>query len=116
MKERGVLKAAEIEGEPNSESRIELIETRDGFARYRLIPHTGKTHQLRLHMTSLGLPIHGDNFYPDFYDVAAEDYSNPLRLLSKVLEFEDPTTGRLQRFESRRTLSWPDESGRGDSP
>ena len=116
VKERGVLKAAEIEGEPNSESRIELIETRDGFARYRLIPHTGKTHQLRLHMTSLGLPIHGDNFYPDFYDVAAEDYSNPLRLLSKVLEFEDPTTGRLQRFESRRTLSWPEESGRGDSP
>ncbi|MER5837852.1 hypothetical protein ABT116_45875, partial [Streptomyces sp. NPDC002130] len=78
--------------------------------------HTGKTHQLRLHMTSVGLPIHGDNFYPDFYDVAAEDYSNPLRLLSKVLEFEDPMTGRLRRFESRRTLSWPDESGGGDSP
>lgn len=107
IKERGVLKAQEIDGDPNSESRIELIETYGDYARYRLIPHTGKTHQLRLHMTSVGLPIHGDNFYPIFYDVAAEDYSNPLRLLSRVLEFNDPITGKNRRFESRRTLSWP---------
>ena len=107
VKERGVLKAREIDGDPNSESRIELIETHGEFARYRLIPHTGKTHQLRLHMASVGLPIHGDNFYPDFYDVAAEDYSNPLRLLSRVLEFDDPVSGETRRFESRLTLAWP---------
>ncbi|MGC0362469.1 tRNA pseudouridine32 synthase/23S rRNA pseudouridine746 synthase [Rhodococcus sp. 27YEA15] len=109
VKERGVLKAREVDGDPNSRSRLELIETAGGFGRYRLIPYTGKTHQLRLHMTSVGLPIHGDNFYPDFYDVAPEDYSNPLRLLSKVLEFTDPRTGERRRFESRRTLSWPIE-------
>ncbi|PTR28794.1 tRNA pseudouridine32 synthase / 23S rRNA pseudouridine746 synthase [Rhodococcus sp. OK519] len=104
VKERGVLQAREISGEPNAESRIDLIDVRDGIGRYRLSPRTGKTHQLRLHMSSLGLPIIGDNFYPRFYDVAADDYSDPLRLLARSLEFDDPYTGARRRFESRRTL------------
>lgn len=36
-KERGVLAAREVPGEPNSESRIELLEHRGGFGRYRLL-------------------------------------------------------------------------------
>ncbi|WP_031936412.1 pseudouridine synthase [Prescottella defluvii] len=104
IKERGVLQAREVPGIPNAESRIELIGTRDGIGRYRLLPHTGKTHQLRLHMSSLGLPILGDNFYPEFYDVAGDDYSAPLQLLARSIEFDDPFTGTRRRFESRRTL------------
>ncbi|MFC0454203.1 pseudouridine synthase [Rhodococcus jostii] len=107
VKERGVLKAYEADGPANSESRIELLEVHGETARYRLLPHTGKTHQLRLHMSSLGIPIHGDNFYPDFYDVAADDYSTPLRLLARSVEFADPISGDLRRFMSRRTLDWP---------
>ena len=38
---------------------------------YGLHPATGKVHQLRLHMNSLGLPIRGDNFYPKLLDIAA---------------------------------------------
>ncbi|QKT13958.1 pseudouridine synthase [Rhodococcus sp. W8901] len=104
IKERGVLQAREIPGPPNAESRIELIGTRDGIGRYRLLPHTGKTHQLRLHMSSLGLPILGDNFYPEFYDVAGDDYSTPLQLLARSIEFDDPFSGARRRFESRRAL------------
>ncbi|RVW00741.1 pseudouridine synthase [Rhodococcus xishaensis] len=105
IKERGVLQAREVPGTPNAESRIDLIEAQGDIARYRLRPRTGKTHQLRLHMSSLGIPILGDNFYPVFYDVAPDDYSDPLRLIARSIEFDDPVTGARRRFESRRTLT-----------
>nr|WSZ95225.1 pseudouridine synthase [Streptomyces sp. NBC_00857] len=111
-KERGVLAAREVPGEPNSESRIELLEHRGGFGRYRLLPATGRTHQLRVHMNSLGLPLVGDPVYPVVLDAAPDDYTRPLELLAKILEFTDPLTGEPHRFESRLRLCpgasrWP---------
>lgn len=103
-KERGVLAAREVPGEPNSESRIELLEHRGGFGRYRLLPATGRTHQLRVHMNSLGLALVGDPVYPVVLDEAPDDYARPLRLLAKALEFTDPLTGEPHRFESRLRL------------
>ncbi|MCK1797271.1 pseudouridine synthase [Streptomyces sp. XM4193] len=61
----GRLAAVELPGEPNSESRIELLGHRDGLAGYRLLPTTGRTHQLRLHMSGLGLPLLHDPLFPD---------------------------------------------------
>ncbi|MBP2185049.1 RluA family pseudouridine synthase [Amycolatopsis magusensis] len=109
VKERGVLAAQEVPGPPNSETRVELAETRDDLGRYRLLPATGRTHQLRLHMSSLGIPILGDDFYPVLTETALDDFRRPLQLLAKALEFTDPVSGRRRRFESRRTLqSWSD--------
>ncbi|GAA4616705.1 pseudouridine synthase [Saccharopolyspora hordei] len=111
-KQRGVLRAEEVPGEPNSETRVELVEHRGGLGRYRLLPRTGRTHQLRVHMNRLGVPILGDDLYPVVRARAADDFSSPLQLLATVLEFTDPITGRRRRFESRRTLgSW---TGRHD--
>ncbi|GGW35312.1 RluA family pseudouridine synthase [Streptomyces xantholiticus] len=108
VKERGVLAAREEPGEPNSESRIELLEQRGGVGRYRLLPATGRTHQLRVHMNSLGLPILGDPLFPLVLPEAPEDFSKPLQLLANILEFSDPVTGRPCRFESRlRLAQWP---------
>jgi tRNA pseudouridine32 synthase/23S rRNA pseudouridine746 synthase len=108
VKERGVLAAREELGEPNSESRIELLEHRGGLGRYRLLPATGRTHQLRVHMNSLGLPILGDPLYPVVRDPGPDDYSRPLQLLAKILEFTDPVTGEPFRFESGlRLAQWP---------
>ena len=45
----------ETEGEPNAHTTIELIENRGAFSLYRLTPHTGKKHQLRVHMMSLNI-------------------------------------------------------------
>ena len=98
VKRRGHLQAVCEPGEPNAET---LIETQ-GDGRYRLTPRTGRTHQLRLHMASLGLPIHGDPLYPRVLTVAADDFSSPLRLLAHTLEFVDPIDGRQRRFVSRR--------------
>ncbi|WP_093624717.1 RluA family pseudouridine synthase [Streptomyces sp. 3213.3] len=108
VKERGIVAAFEVEGEPNAVSRVELLEHRDGRARYRLLPQTGQTHQLRVHMSALGVPILGDPLYPvTTGPVPAGDFSRPLQLLARVLEFTDPVTGHEHRFVSRRTLrSW----------
>jgi len=100
VKRRGCLQAAEVLGESNAET---LIEHRGG-GNYRLQPRTGRTHQLRVHMASLGLPITGDPLYPDVIDVAADDFTRPLSLLAQGLEFEDPLTGAPRRFTSARAL------------
>ncbi|MET8024081.1 RluA family pseudouridine synthase [Streptomyces avermitilis] len=106
VKERGVPAAREVAGEPNAVSRIELTEYRDGRGRYRLLPRTGQTHQLRVHMSALGLPILGDPLYPVVTGpVPAGDFRRPLQLLARVLEFTDPVTGHEHRFRSERVLT-----------
>jgi tRNA pseudouridine32 synthase/23S rRNA pseudouridine746 synthase len=101
MKRRGQLQAVEEPGEPNAETLVEHL----GNWLYRLTPRTGRTHQLRVHMASLGLPIVGDPLYPDVVDVPPDDFSRPLQLLAHGLEFRDPVSGHQREFVSRRTLS-----------
>lgn len=119
-KTRGVIAAVEIpDGVPNAETLVELTGTAGTLGRYRLTPHTGRTHQLRVHMNGLGLPILGDPVYPQVTDPAPDDYRRPLQLLARVLAFTDPVTGTAHRFESTRTLrAWDDrpswESGAAD--
>ncbi|MGW1816491.1 pseudouridine synthase [Streptomyces sp. NPDC002125] len=110
VKERGVIAAREEPGAVNSESRIELLEHRGGLGRYRLLPATGRTHQLRVHMNALGLPLVNDPVYPVVEpEPTAVDYGRPLQLLAKVLEFTDPVTGEPRRFGSGlRLAAWPD--------
>jgi tRNA pseudouridine32 synthase/23S rRNA pseudouridine746 synthase len=98
-KRRGVLQAVIEPGEPNAETLIEPL----GAGRYRLTPRTGRTHQLRVHMASLGLPIDNDPLYPEVLDVHADDFSAPLQLVAQRLEFDDPITGCRQSFTSART-------------
>jgi tRNA pseudouridine32 synthase/23S rRNA pseudouridine746 synthase len=105
VKERGVMAAREEPGEPNAESRIELVEHRGGLGRYRLLPATGRTHQLRVHMNALGLPILHDPVYPVVREDGPEDFARPLQLLARTLEFTDPFSGTRLRFESRLRLS-----------
>ncbi|WP_066908024.1 pseudouridine synthase [Mycobacterium interjectum] len=98
VKRRGRLQAFCEPGVPNAETLVELVS--DGL--YRLTPRTGRTHQLRVQMASLGLPIEGDPLYPNVIDVAADDFSTPLRLLAQRIEFDDPVTGVRREFVSRR--------------
>ena len=100
IKRRGQLQAAEEPGEPNAESVVEHL----GGGLYRLTPRTGRTHQLRVLMASLGLPIINDPWYPEVLQVAPDDFSRPLQLLAHRLEFSDPVSGRQRKFVSTRTL------------
>ncbi len=116
VKERGVICAAEVPGPVNAETRVEVLEHRDepgtgALARYRLTPETGRTHQLRVHMARLGVPILGDDLYPVLTEKPLDDYSRPLQLLAKTLEFRDPVTGEERQFHSRTTLqAWSDHA------
>ncbi|MFG2950647.1 RluA family pseudouridine synthase [Streptomyces adustus] len=122
VKERGVLAAREVEGEPNAVSHVELLERRTGphgaLGRYRLLPATGQTHQLRVHLNRLGVPILGDPLYPVVAAPGpAGDFRRPLQLLARELEFTDPVTGVAHRFRSGRTLgAWSAYEEWADGP
>ncbi|CDG85275.1 RluA family pseudouridine synthase [Janthinobacterium agaricidamnosum] len=91
-------------GEPNSETVIDIIEHRPDATLYRLRPHTGRKHQLRVHLAALGIPILNDAFYPVALPCKEDDVSQPLQLLARAISFIDPLSGLRRHFESRRSL------------
>lgn len=92
-----------IAGEANSYTTIQLLQHRGDISLYELHPTTGKKHQLRLHMAQLGMPILNDPLYPTIQPEPT-DYSFPLKLLAKRIQFRDPFSGSLTIFESQQTL------------
>ncbi|MDD2733927.1 MAG: pseudouridine synthase [Desulfuromonadaceae bacterium] len=93
-------------GAVNARSSIKLLASNEDKARFILKPHTGKTHQLRIHMSGLGFGILNDRFYPELEDEREDDYAAPLQLLAQRLCFTDPLTGREREFTSDRELAW----------
>lgn len=110
VKPRGGRQVLEVEGEANAFSKISFLREREvGFGsgavgEYELEPLTGKTHQLRVHMNSLGLPIVNDPIYPVDLCPDPYDFSSPLQLLAASIRFEDPLTRRPRFFESELRL------------
>ena len=94
----------EVPGEPNSHTHMQVLQVAGAWALYRLSPITGKRHQLRVHMAALGLPLRNDPFYPVVNDPPEGDYSRPLQLLARSLEFVDPLTTEPRVFESQQRL------------
>lgn len=92
------------DAEDNAETLVELESQQGELAVYRLSPLTGKTHQLRLHLNGLGIPIVNDPLYPEVHDVSVDDFSRPLQLLASELSFVDPIDGTDRHFVSERTL------------
>ena len=100
------IRMRESEGAANAETRIEMLEKARGMARYRLVPLTGKKHQLRVHMAALGAPILYDQIYPEHVpdERLDGDYARPLQLLAQAIAFRDPVSGADRYFGTRRTL------------
>jgi tRNA pseudouridine32 synthase/23S rRNA pseudouridine746 synthase len=93
------------EGEANSHSVIRCVQQSTQKALFELNPVTGKTHQLRVHMQALGWPILNDKYYPQLQPLSADNYSTPLQLLAKDLQFIDPVTQQLRCFSYGSNLS-----------
>lgn len=71
-----------------------------------LFPRTGRTHQLRVHLTSLGHPILGDPTYGGRKVCLVEDIAIPRVMLhARTLGFQHPTTGELHEY----TRSFPSD-------
>jgi len=64
-------------------------ESKETWSRVELVPRTGRTHQLRVHMASLGCPIVGDVLYGHGRSATAPR----MMLHASMLTFNDPTTG-----------------------
>lgn len=94
----------DAEREPNSETLIDLLGADDRVLHTLLRPHSGKMHQLRVHLAALGAGILNDGFYPELLPEAPDDYTRPLQLLARRLEFVDPLSGAPREFITRRTL------------
>ncbi|MGD9731404.1 MAG: pseudouridine synthase [Desulfamplus sp.] len=68
---------------------------------FRLFPKTGKKHQLRLHLSSIGFPIINDRLYPELMPEETQiNFANPLKLLAQQIEFNDPVSGGYMEFKS----------------
>lgn len=95
-----------VSGPVNARSSINLVEINGERARFVLHPHTGKTHQLRVHMSGLGFGILNDRYYPELENEREDNFSTPLQLVAQELRFTDPLTGRERSFSSERELLW----------
>jgi len=92
-------------GEPNARSIIRFLGRNGSIGRFDLVPVTGKTHQLRIHMSGLGFRILNDRYYPDLQPEQADDFDKPLRLIAKTVRFRDPVSGKDLEFSSERELA-----------
>lgn len=75
-----------------------LLSAHGGWSRLELRPHTGRSHQLRVHLAAIGHPILGDPLYglpPDGQGPAPR-----LRLHATQLAFPDPRSGEPLQFLS----------------
>ena len=74
-----------------------VLRSTDGESRVRLMPKTGRSHQLRVHMLALGHPILGDPFY-----AAGPARDHPrLMLHSEELRLRHPDGGRGMAFRAK---------------
>lgn len=93
-----------VSGVVNARSKVELLDFKQNLGHFRLIPITGKKHQLRIHMSGLGFNILHDRYYPELLPSQPDDLAKPLQLVARRLSFIDPLSGRNMEFVSARKL------------
>jgi 23S rRNA pseudouridine1911/1915/1917 synthase len=93
-KKRAVLEP----GAPDAREAITHVRTVTTFARAALLEcelETGRTHQIRVHLAYVGLPILGDSTYGVPHPAIARQALHAVRI-----QFEHPTDGRVLAFEA----------------
>lgn len=79
-----------------AKTTYKLKEYNDGFSYVELNLHTGRTHQIRVHLSSISHPILGDKDY----NTAKSKFNVQRQLLQAFyLEFHHPINGELMKFE-----------------
>ena len=79
----------------SAQTRWEVLRREGGVTRVKLVPLTGRTHQLRVHMLAIGHPIVGDSFYATGDALKAADR---LQLHAEMLGFAHPDDNQSMQF------------------
>lgn len=87
----------DVESGKPSLTRFEVMGHEEGNTRVKLLPVTGRSHQLRVHMMHIGHPILGCDLYAHEQAFKA---SERLCLHAKVLELDHPETGERMLFSA----------------
>ncbi len=87
----GKIKASDVGREAITDYKV--LERKNGFTYIELYPRTGRTNQLRVHLSWLGYPVLGDWLYRG----ATADR---LMLHARRIEFKHPLTGKKLKFEA----------------
>lgn len=77
--------------------RLLSHDATQGRSRLELRPHTGRSHQLRVHMMAIGHPILGDELYGE---ATSRNAAERLLLHASELTLPHPLTGALLRLRS----------------
>jgi len=88
----------------------EVLETFRGFSLLKLTPKTGRTHQIRVHLSYIKHPIVADDMYggkliypwqlQDSEPAAQDPVITRCALHASTLEFKHPTTDEMLKFEA----------------
>ena len=88
----GIIKRQISEDGKPAVTNYEVLEEKNGFSLVKATPITGRTHQIRLHLSHIGIPIFADFLYGT--DVPEER----IRLHCKSIEFFHPATNNIQKI------------------
>ena len=83
----------------------ELIEAYRGFSLLRFTLYTGRTHQIRVHMSSIGHPLMGDTVYGAGNTAFEKKHADILQgqcLHARYIGFTHPITGEFMEFDGGR--------------
>ena len=95
-------KMAVVAGGREAITHYEVIEEYPGYSYIKLNLETGRTHQIRVHMSHKGHPIIGDTVYgggKTLFEKANESLLDGQILHAKELLFPHPRTKEIMRFE-----------------
>lgn len=90
-------KMAIVQGGRHAKTDYRIIERFKNFTHIELTLHTGRTHQIRVHMKAIGHPLLGDPVYGPAKSMFGLDKQ---MLHAKVLGFKHPLTGEMMYFEN----------------
>ncbi|MEK4629794.1 RluA family pseudouridine synthase [Solibacillus sp. FSL R7-0682] len=74
---------------------VKVLANGDNISHVRLKLHTGRTHQIRVHMASIGHPLVGDELYG-----GSRKLLDRQALHCRFVQFQHPLTGQILQFES----------------
>lgn len=92
---RHPLRMAVKAGGRNAVTEIIPLAQRDGFSLLFVKPRTGRTHQIRVHLSALGIPIAGDTLYGSR---RGREFFARHALHAFTLAFRHPFSGREMTF------------------